>query len=282
MTSVTRSDEAVQAAVQPVSSGHAYEVRLEGVGKYYAEAGGRHDILRDVNLVLEGGKFTALVGKSGSGKSTLLNLVSGVDRPDAGALWIGDIEVSALSEHHRSVFRRDHIGIVFQFFHLLPTLTVLENVMLPQELAGRPEAECARAALHMLEAVGLADRAQARPDHLSGGEQQRVAIARALAGNPRLVVADEPTGNLDPITGTQVLQLLVELTRSADTTLVVATHSQEVVELADRVYRVYGGQVVLETSGLAQMLTGEVSAPAQLSKPQRENESQATTPSVAT
>ena len=218
-------------------------VHIERLTRFYEEAGERHYILRDATITFEGGRFTVLLGKSGSGKSTLLNLLSGIDTPDSGTVRVGDTEVTALAERERTLFRRDHIGIIFQFFNLVSTLTVLENVMLPSELAGRPWRAVREAALEQLRNVGLEHRAGAMPDRLSGGEQQRVAIARALVHQPHVVLADEPTGNLDEQTGLQVLELLLHLTRKAGRTLVMATHSLDVVPLADAIFTVHDGHL---------------------------------------
>lgn len=217
-------------------------VRLDNLTKSFIEGDLTRPVLSDLNTRFEDGKFTILLGKSGSGKSTLLNLISGIEKPTSGDVWVAGVPITRLNERDRTLFRRDHIGFIFQFFNLIPTLTVLENVTLPQELAGRNDQT---AALSLLERVGLADRRDTFPDKLSGGEQQRVAIARALAHDPALVLADEPTGNLDTETGQQVLRLLLELTRQAGKTLIMATHSQEVVPLADRVLRVQDGRLVI-------------------------------------
>src|SRR6185369_10013229 len=187
---------------------------------------------------LRRGEIAVLVGKSGTGKSTLLNLLSGIDLPSAGEVVIDGVPLNRLSERERTLFRRDRIGFVFQFFNLIPTLTVEENLLLPLELKGKIRPEERRAALDLLAEVGLADRAASFPDRLSGGEQQRVAVARALAHDPLLVLADEPTGNLDLETGLQVLALLDRLTRQAGKTMVMVTHSPEVVGIADRVFRI--------------------------------------------
>jgi len=220
---------------------NAAAVRLEGVAREYVEGGERHRVLHALDAVFEAGRFTALVGKSGCGKSTLLNLISGIDAPTEGDVWIGDVPITRLADRERTLFRRDRIGIVFQFFNLIPTLTVLENVTLPQELAGRGRRD---EAMRQLERVGLAGRASAMPDRLSGGEQQRVAIARALAHDPDLILADEPTGNLDPETGAAVLELLLEMTRAAGKTLVMATHSLDILPFADAVFQFSGGRLV--------------------------------------
>jgi len=201
-------------------------------------------VLRDASLQIERGEFVALVGASGSGKSTLLNLLSGIDRADAGAIWVDGRNLIALNEADRTLFRRQHIGFVFQFFNLLPTLTVLENAMLPLELAGATAKEAAHKARELLALVGLGDRARSYPDLLSGGEQQRVALARALVHDPLLVLADEPTGNLDEETGAQVMELLEKLTRRAGKNLVMATHNLDNARRADRVIHVREGKLV--------------------------------------
>jgi len=224
-------------------------VSIRNLSKTYDEAGRSHRVLQNVDLDIVPGEFFVMLGKSGSGKSTLLNLISGIDKPDnpqGARIVIGNTDITALNETRQTLFRRDHIGIVFQFFNLIPTLTVAENITLPMELRGSPRQDSQRAAQTMLERVGLADRADTFPDKLSGGEQQRVAIARALAHEPMLVLADEPTGNLDEDTGETVLQLLLELTRDAGKTLIMATHNPEIVPLADRVCRIIDGKLHIE------------------------------------
>jgi putative ABC transport system ATP-binding protein len=213
-------------------------IELRDLTKEYEEGGRRRVVLRQANATIERGELAVLVGRSGSGKSTLLNLLSGIDQPSAGEVVIDGVALSALRERERTLFRRDHIGFVFQFFNLIPTLTVEENLLLPLELKGKVGAAERQRALALLDEVGLADRAASYPDRLSGGEQQRVAVARALSHDPLLVLADEPTGNLDLETGLQVLEILDRLTRQAGKTMVMVTHSPEVVGLADRVFRV--------------------------------------------
>lgn len=190
------------------------------------------------------GEFVAIVGKSGSGKSTLLNLISGIDLVNEGAVWLNGQNLTALDERQRTLFRRRNIGFVFQFFNLIPTLTVQENVMLPLELGGAGRDVARRAAASLLEPVGLGDRLQTFPDRLSGGEQQRVAIARALVHDPLLVLADEPTGNLDQDTGHQVLMLLDRLTRQAGKNLILVTHSTEAAAYADRILYLQNAQLL--------------------------------------
>lgn len=201
-------------------------------------------VLESVDAELQRGELVVLLGKSGSGKSTLLNLLAGIDQPDSGTVEIFGTDLTTLNEEHRTLFRRDHVGFVFQFFNLLPTLTVAENLLLPLELKGTVDAQSRERALDLLQEVGLADRADAFPDRLSGGEQQRVAVARALAHDPYLVLADEPTGNLDRETSHEVLELLDRLTRRAGKTMIMVTHSHEVVGLADRIVSIRSGRLV--------------------------------------
>ncbi len=229
------------------TSASGVAIAVENLTKTYPEGEVDRTVLQSVNLKLMPGQFTVLLGQSGSGKSTLLNLISGIDQPTAGVIRVGNVEITALDETSRTLFRRDRMGFIFQFFNLIPTLTVLENVTLPQELAGRSAAQAKTSAVALLEQVGLAERLQAYPDKLSGGQQQRVAIARALAHNPSLILADEPTGNLDEMTGKTVLDLLLNLTRNSNRTLIMATHNPEIAKQADRVLRVQDGQL-LETS----------------------------------
>ncbi len=219
-------------------------VVVEALSKSFVEGDEERTVLQAVSLVFEPGEFVVLLGRSGSGKSTLLNLISGIDQPTAGRILINGIEMTALDERSRTLLRRDTIGFVFQFFNLIPTLTVLENITLPQELAGASPQQAQVSALALLEQVGLADRRSVSPDKLSGGQQQRVAIARALAHDPALVLADEPTGNLDEETGEKVLQLLLALTRTRGKTLLMATHNPEIAARADRVLRVQEGRLV--------------------------------------
>lgn len=221
-------------------------VRLHRLSKAYEEAGQAHTVLHALDAEIREGDFVVLLGKSGSGKSTLLNLIGGIDVPSGGEVWIGDTNLTRLNERDLTLFRRDHIGFVFQFFNLIPTLTALENVSLPYELRGRDRRESEKRARALLDRVGLADRAGTFPDRLSGGEQQRVAIARALVHEPMLVLADEPTGNLDEETGEKVLTLLLELSRDLGRTLIMATHNPEVVQYADVVYHIHEGKLITD------------------------------------
>ncbi len=227
-------------------------VCLHDLRKDFSEAGRVRTVLDGINLSISHGEFVALLGHSGSGKSTLLNLISGIEKPTSGSISIQDVSITALRERERTLFRRDHIGFVFQFFNLIPTLTVLENVTLPQELAGRDVRAARIDALELLDQIGLADRRDTFPDKLSGGEQQRVALARALVHNPMLLLADEPTGNLDQETGLRVLNLLLELTRREGKTLIMATHNPDIAQLADRTFRIHEGMIVEERMGNVQ------------------------------
>jgi putative ABC transport system ATP-binding protein len=218
-------------------------VRLHGVSKSYREGDRERIVLRAVDATIGRGELVVVVGRSGSGKSTLLNLIGGIDRPTAGEITVDGVLLTGASEDALARFRRGRVGFVFQFFNLIPTLTVEENLLLPLHLNGRTGAAARASALGLLEEVGLADRAPAFPERLSGGEQQRVAVARALVHDPLLVLADEPTGNLDLETGRQVLALLDRLTRQAGKTMVMATHSPDVVGLADRVLVIRGGRL---------------------------------------
>ena len=219
-------------------------IQLTGVCKSFQEGERERVVFRDASLTVEPGEWLFLLGRSGSGKSTLLNLVSGIDLPDSGEVRVAGQPLNRQSERERTLFRRNSIGFVFQFYNLIPTLTVLENVLLPLELAGLLNQEHDDLARGLLEQVGLADRAASFPDRLSGGEQQRVAVARALVHRPKLVLADEPTGNLDADTGRQVLDLFQRLLRESGTTLLLVTHSAEVAALADRVLAIENGLLV--------------------------------------
>ena len=199
-------------------------------------------ILDDVSLQVAAGESVAVVGASGAGKSTLLALLAGLDEPSKGAVWLEGIELSALDEDGRAAARARHVGFVFQSFHLIPSLTALENVMLPLELAGRSDARAA--AREVLRQVGLESRLGHYPRQLSGGEQQRVAIARAFVTRPSVLFADEPTGNLDTTTGARVMQLLFDLNAASGTTLVLVTHDRAIATRCNRVIELDAGRLV--------------------------------------
>jgi putative ABC transport system ATP-binding protein len=223
-------------------------VELVRIGKTYREGDSERDVLRDVSLAIAPGEIAVIVGRSGSGKSTLLNLISGIDRPSAGRVIVEGTDLTGLDEDARTRFRRRHIGVVFQFFNLIPLLTVEENVRLPLELNGGVTDAGAVRVRALLDRVGLGGRADSLPDRLSGGEQQRVAIARALVHDPALILADEPTGTLDAETAATVLGLFDALVREAGKTAIMATHSREVMGAADRVFTADRGRLVEQTA----------------------------------
>ena len=206
-------------------------IELIDVSRTVTSGAGPLTILHSTSLRFEAGRAIAITGPSGSGKSTLLGLVAGLDAPTTGRILIDGTDITALGEEALARLRGAKIGIVFQFFHLLPSLTAYENILVPMEIAKRRDA-VARAR-QLLEEVGLSDRGHHYPSQLSGGEQQRVAIARALANNPSIVLADEPTGNLDSMTGRHIMELLLDVHRSRQTTLVLVTHDAELASLAD-------------------------------------------------
>lgn len=223
-------------------------VSIDGVGMRFTEGAVDRLVLDGVDLRVQAGERVALLGRSGSGKSTLLNLIAGLDVPTAGSVQVAGRNLEALDESDRTRLRRDCIGFVFQSFNLIPTLSVEENVLLPLELAGRL-ASHRESALRRLDDLGLGDRRRSFPDVLSGGEQQRVAIARALAHGPRVLLADEPTGNLDDRTAGEVLRMLDSAARAADAALIMATHSRTAARLADRRLRLEAGHLVEMGSG---------------------------------
>lgn len=220
-------------------------LRVENVQKAYAD----RPVLRNVSFTVQRGERVALTGPSGSGKTTLLNCVGGVDRPDSGRIWFRDLALESLSADALADVRRRHVGTIFQFFHLLPTLTAAENVELPLQLNGIPTAQRTQRVRTLLERVQVAHRANARPQELSGGEMQRVAIARALAHAPALLLADEPTGNLDSRNGSIILDLLRELSDETGTALVLVTHSPEAARICHREISMRDGEIVA-TRGL--------------------------------
>ncbi len=217
-------------------------LRTVGLGRRVTSPDGSLTILTDVDLTVAGGRSVALVGPSGAGKSTLLALLAGLDTPTEGEVWLQGEPISRLDEDARAALRNRYVGFVFQSFHLLPSLTALENIMLPVELAGGRDARAR--ALAALDAVGLRERARHYPKQLSGGERQRVAIARAFVGEPAILFADEPTGNLDTATGERVAQLLFRLQRDAGATLVLVTHDERLAARCDEIIHVAGGRIV--------------------------------------
>lgn len=218
-------------------------VRVRTLTRVYREGDQPRTVLQGLDLDVRRGEGIALLGRSGSGKSTLLNLISGIDLPTGGEIRINGADLTRMSERERTLFRRRQIGFVYQFYNLIPTLTVEENLRLPLELNAWDRQAAWRRAGHLLEQVDLAERWTAYPDQLSGGEQQRIAIARALVHEPMLVLADEPTGNLDVETGQRVLQILEDLVRTEHKTLILVTHSRQVTEIADRVLTLEDGRV---------------------------------------
>lgn len=223
-------------------------IQIENVTRAYSVGARKLYALRDASLEIRAGEFVAILGPSGSGKSTLLNLISGIDQPDAGCVRVAGSDLGTLSENALARWRGAHIGIVFQFFQLLPTLTALENVMLPMELRNTFAAQRRARATDALARVGLAERAAQLPSELSGGEQQRVAIARALVNDPPILLADEPTGNLDSETSAQIIRLFEELHR-AGKTIVLVTHETSLARAASRIAQMRDGRVVSQTVG---------------------------------
>jgi putative ABC transport system ATP-binding protein len=225
-------------------------IELRGVSKTVPSGAGSLTILHPLDLTIDGGRVVAITGPSGSGKSTLLGLLAGLDAPSSGSVILDGVDITALDEDSLARLRGTRIGFVFQFFHLLPSLTALENVLVPMEIAGVPQA--AARAKSLLDEVGLRDRGHHYPSQLSGGEQQRVAIARALANNPPILLADEPTGNLDSATGHSVIELLLAVNRTRKTTLVLVTHDPELAAVADVAIALRDGRVVRTTTRAAE------------------------------
>jgi putative ABC transport system ATP-binding protein len=217
---------------------------ITDLSKSYTQAGQRQQLFAELALDVRNAEVVALLGTSGSGKTTLLNLISGIDDPDSGTVTVNGTDIHALGEPHRTLFRRNQIGFIFQFFNLIPTLTVGENIALPLELTGTEPGAVADRVTDLLRRVGLENMPARYPETLSGGEQQRIAVARALAHRPKLLLADEPTGNLDEATGASVIDLLGELARDQNASLLVVTHSDRVARVADRVLRLDRGQLL--------------------------------------
>ncbi|MFC3214105.1 ABC transporter ATP-binding protein [Novosphingobium panipatense] len=216
-------------------------VRLTDVTRSFEQGGVRIDVLRGVNLTVRPGEIVALLGPSGSGKSTMLQAIGLLEGGFGGRIEIAGIDASKLGKDQRAAVRRDHIGFVYQFHHLLPDFNAIENVVLPQLITGKPRAACEERARELLEALGLGQRLDHRPSKLSGGEQQRVAVARALANRPRMVLADEPTGNLDEATADRVFAQFLQLVRGEGSAALVATHNERLAAAMDRVVRLHDG-----------------------------------------
>lgn len=222
-------------------------IEAKGLGKTYLSGGKPLTVLKNINLTIEARSFVAIVGPSGSGKTTLLGLLAGLDDASSGIVSLDGVNISRLTEDERAKFRAEHVGFVFQSFQLITTLTARENVMVPFELLGRANGagtDAETRAVELLERVGLGSRLDHYPAQLSGGEQQRVALARAFANQPKILFADEPTGNLDANTGHKIIDLMVELNHDAQTTLVLVTHDPELANRAHRVIRLSDGEIV--------------------------------------
>ena len=223
-------------------------VEVESLTRTYASSAGEVHALRDVSFSVDSGQLVALVGRSGSGKTTLLNCIGGLDQPTSGTVTINGSVVTAMNENERTRLRRDELAFVFQTFGLVPMLSARENVGLPLRLRKVPSVEREQRVAHLLDLVGLANHAEQRPSELSGGQQQRVAIARALANSPRLLIADEPTGQLDAETGATIMALLQSVVKSEGMTAIISTHDQTLQKLADRSIRLADG-VLIEPEG---------------------------------
>jgi len=235
------------------TSSHPGQIKLKGLEKTYRSAAGEFTALREIDLTVQPGEIVAVVGKSGSGKSTLLNLVAGIDRPTAGEVIVSGKAIHTLTEDQMATWRGENVGVVFQFFQLLPTLTIVENVMLPMDFCGKlPVWQREDKAMQLLERVGIADQARKLPASLSGGQQQRAAIARALANDPPVLVADEPTGNLDSQNAAQVLALFRDLAVEGKTVLMV-THERAIAQYCSRVIKIADGQIVNGEAGTVEL-----------------------------
>lgn len=220
---------------------------VKNLTKSFNSAGGEVHALKDVNMTINTGEFASIVGKSGSGKSTLLSMLGALDVPTSGSIQVDDIDIAKLSAAKQTAYRAKKIGFVFQHYNLIPNLTALENVMLALEFGGMPASKRKARAQELLTEVGLDEDEQLRkPTRLSGGQQQRVSIARALANKPAIVLADEPTGNLDSETGKKIFDLLHSLTRSENVTIIAVTHDMDIAGKTDRTFRLKDGQIVIE------------------------------------
>ncbi|MFC0445118.1 lipoprotein-releasing ABC transporter ATP-binding protein LolD [Pseudidiomarina halophila] len=223
----------------------------EQVGKSYWDGNHNLEVLQGVNLALNEGQLLAIVGSSGSGKSTLLHCMGGLDKPSTGQILFRGNDLAKWSPRMLADWRNQHLGFVYQFHHLLPEFNALENIAMPLLISGQSASQARQRATQLLQRVGLADRGQHRPAELSGGERQRVAIARALANNPALVLADEPTGNLDDETARQVMALMLELNREFGTAFVIVTHDQKIARALPKQVQLHHGKIVPQTAGAA-------------------------------
>lgn len=230
------------------------QIKLKNISKNYLEAGQQHLIFNDINVTIDTGDVIALVGPSGSGKTSLLNLISGIDEADTGEILIVDdclhnnLNISTMSDEQKTLFRRHSIGFIFQFFNLIPTLTVLENIQFPLELCDKLDDSSAGRISTLLQRLSIENKQHQYPECLSGGEQQRVAIARAVIHQPDILLADEPTGNLDDETGRQVMNIMLELTKEYQMTMLIVTHSMDIARRADRILSLKNGHLVELTS----------------------------------
>ena len=228
------------------------QIKLRNISKNYLEAEQQHIILDGINVMIDKGEVIALVGPSGSGKTTLLNLISGIDEADSGEVLIYDnndwLNISAMNDEQKTLYRRHSIGFIFQFFNLIPTLTVLENIQFPLELCNKLDKNATKNITTLLQRLSIEHKQHQYPECLSGGEQQRVAIARAIIHQPQILLADEPTGNLDDETGQRVMNILLALTKEYRMTMLIVTHSQEVAGRADRILSLKNGHLVEKSS----------------------------------
>ena len=228
------------------------QIKLRNISKNYQQAGQQHIILDSINVMIDKGEVIALVGPSGSGKTTLLNLISGIDEPDSGEVLIYDnndlLNISAMNDEQKTLYRRHSIGFIFQFFNLIPTLTVLENIQFPLELCNKLDKNSTKKITTLLQRLSIEHKQHQYPECLSGGEQQRVAIARAIIHQPQILLADEPTGNLDDETGQRVMNILLALTKEYRMTMLIVTHSQDVAGRADRILSLKNGHLVEKSS----------------------------------
>ena len=242
----TRKDRLSEPMPLPLPEGKGGFVRLRNLVKTYINAAGEFPVLKGLNADFNQGEFIAVIGKSGSGKSTLINMITGIDRPTSGEIFVGDVAVHQLSENQMAVWRGRQVGVVFQFFQLLPMLSLLENIMLPMDFCNMYSSrERKRRAMHLLEMVDMQEHASKLPSAISGGQQQRVAIARALANDPPLLVADEPTGNLDSVTAESVYRIFEDMIRQ-NKTVIMVTHDSSLARRASRTVLLADGEIVNE------------------------------------